>query len=175
MGLRDDVLFRYLQRKRPVPQTWLDVGAGNGEVSRRLANELKPAEFFCIDVMGAPGVEVFDGKRLPHKNKVFDFVLFNFVLHHAAYCTRSLVRDALAIAHEVIIQEDIPDGTETTATLLYKHDPRGIFRTEDQWVRLFAECGAQQLYQERHAGAVSDTGGYHVPRTMMVFNGKPPS
>jgi ubiquinone/menaquinone biosynthesis C-methylase UbiE len=53
-------------------------------------------------------VKVFDGARLKFKDKSFDVVLFNAVLHHAARNTIQLMKDACRIARKrVILIEDI--------------------------------------------------------------------
>ena len=152
------------------PATWLDVGAGDGSVSRALRENLGGGQFECIDIKAAPGVRVFDGHTLPEGR--WDAVLFNFVLHHAAHETRPLVKAAVASSRWVVLQEDVPDGTAECWERLRNHDIRGIFRTPEQWKALFREYDSAQRLCVTLAENLQDTNGYHVPRRLMVFDGK---
>ena len=79
----------------------------------------------------------FDGKRVPEKDRSFDGVSFMGVLHHAANNTPSLLHEAGRVARRwIVVCEDLNVGSNAARNK--KHDPRGIFRTHDQWVALFA-------------------------------------
>lgn len=155
----------------------LDVGAGSGELSAFFAKKYK-LNVSALDIL-APSVNkwagasagghqkvnafpvgVFDGSRLPAQGLDYDTVLFNSVLHHAAHNTPSLLREASRVAAKfVLVAEDVlTEGEGTPAGvarairtyLTKRHDPKGIFRTQSEWMRLlqhglgpdFELCGA---------------------------------
>lgn len=168
--LRDDVLLwwvRTLDRNRA--WRWLDIGAGTGVVSQQIAEELPQHSYTCYDV--APrgeGVLGFDGRQIPERYTV-DFVLFNFVLHHAASNIEALLQSALGLADTLVIQEDLPDGTKATAKALRDHDPHAVYYTEGQWRRLFERLSPGcQVKVFPHNAAAADIPGYHVPRALFI-------
>jgi hypothetical protein len=115
---------------------------------------------------GIVRVEVFNGKSVP-QDRIYDVVLFNFVLHHAAHNVRSLIKSALVVGRLVVIQEDIPDGTEEVTEGMCQHDPKAIFRSVDQWVALFKMHGAECCFKRDLPPG--DVSGYRVPRVLMAF------
>jgi len=68
--------------------TILDIGAGEGEIGYMVASRLGK-QVTLIDVVDykSPGVplpmELYDGKRLPYKDRQFDAVMANQAYHHA--------------------------------------------------------------------------------------------
>ena len=102
---RDTALFSFLAGETQLQNSsWLDVGASDGLVSRQISKILHSDEYECIDVLPkGDRCKKFDGKRLGYPRDKFDFVLFNWVLHHAADDTISLLRDAVCITRKFVI------------------------------------------------------------------------
>lgn len=172
---RDDLVVNWV-RGLDVERhwSWLDVGAGRGQVSRALIAPLLPKHSYrCFDTQPRhPTVEVFDGKELPDTGRV-DFVLFNFVLHHAGSDMRALLRSAMSKTNTLLVQEDLRDGTVETDTKLWKHDPNGVFLSSEQWVKVFREVwpAASVLVQPHPMQAVNiQEIGYDVPRCLFLVN-----
>lgn len=170
---RDDLLVAWvkeldLNRK----WTWLDVGAGRGQVSRELLAPLfKECAYDCYDVVPRhPEVKAFDGRRLPTADPV-DFVLFNFVLHHTRENLRPLVIQAMSLTDTLLVQEDVRDGTPETDAKMRRHDPQGVFLSQGEWVSLFREYWSEcQVMAIPHATQAVDIQefGYDVPRCLFV-------
>lgn len=140
---RDDLLFSWL-KQLPVERNWhwLDLGAGDGEVSQQIKKRLWPhGTFNGLDVQvmpNNPNIRRFDGKHIPFPDHSFDFVLLNFVLHHAAHNQEMLILEAARVTRgPILIQEDIDDGTDETRANLKKHDPKVIYHSISGWVEKF--------------------------------------
>ena len=88
-------------------------------------------------------VSVFNGSALPFPDASYDIVTLISVLHHAANNTPSLVADSMRVAREyVVIFEDLelPPTSPyhfNVSTRNRQHEPKGIFRTLDEWYTLF--------------------------------------
>lgn len=189
---RDDLLKSLLPQYLKQGCTWLDVGAGNGSVSLELNKLLKPSDFHCIDIAPPvrrkhfhPTVHKFDGtgEGLTSFNgrSSYDFILFNFVLHHAAHNMWNLLQAAATRTNCIIIQEDLleewphpPRPGKSVKELLHDHDPKAIYHSFSEWESLLRE----KLHQHRSAIdsirhpdiPVTDTFGYHVPRAIFIIN-----
>lgn len=175
---RDDLLFQTLASLGLKHSSWLDVGAGDGLVSLQLRKMLEPCFFRCLDVRRATHnvrhnirVENFDGKTFSDMgDKSVSFVLFNFVLHHAAGDTESLLKEAFRVASRaVILQEDVLDGDAQTHRNLKEHDPNGIFRSTNEWLQLLNTLAPRswKYHWIPHPGPAEDT-TFDAPRMLFL-------
>lgn len=171
--VRDAALLEFLGRSPELRGgTWLDVGACDGLVSRQIAEILGSSHYVCVDVRPrAARTRPFDGKRLEFAERSFDFVLFNWVLHHAADHTIPLLRDAARIARQyVIVAEDLKETGQDCQNAV-QHDIRGTFRGDKEWREVFSllglECVASLDVPSRLAADA-----YEVTRRLYVL--KPP-
>lgn len=196
---RDDLLKSLLPDYFKPGCTWLDVGAGDGSVSLELNKLLKPSDFHCIDI--APGkrkpfhptvhkfdgtgegLSFFNGLRKNAEGKGgYDFVLFNFVLHHAAHRMWELLQAAATRTNCIVIQEDLdeewPPGSfpsgKSVRERLHEHDPKAIYHSFMNWERLLREnlkLHNSAITSVRHSSEpMEDTYGYHVPRAIFLVN-----
>lgn len=91
----------------------LDLGCGNGIVSKCLADEYNLKLTGC-DIMNylavdIPFVKMKSIYKLPFKDKSFDFVIVNDVLHHTSFGNQEkLIKEALRISKSVLIFEVQP-------------------------------------------------------------------
>lgn len=145
-----------LERRAGIGQLWqpgmrvLDVGCGHGFLSGYLQARHRVQvkgydiahSYQCKEIMASPlKVHFFDGHSLPEPPLSFDAVTFMFVLHHAANSTRSLLESAASIARRwIVILEDTDNGTPLIRSRNRKHDPSGIFRSNEEWKALFADA-----------------------------------
>ena len=107
----------------PADASALDVGCGDGELDRQLA-ELRPdLQIQGIDVLIREGARVpvraFDGERLPDSDDSFDVVLLVDVLHHTPDPV-VLLKEARRVARQsVIIKDHCRDGLLAGPTLRF--------------------------------------------------------
>ena len=88
----------------------------------------------------SPQTIKYDGRNLPFSENSYDLVIINFVLHHAANNTLYLLEQIKRISKEyIIIGEDLAslDYDIEWHQRNYKHQPGGIFRSDEEWLRLF--------------------------------------
>ena len=170
---RDDLLhtwFKLFSHSR-FTNTWHDIGAGDGSVSRALKKIRPNSEYTCWD----PKPQHREVKKLEtglFPLQPVDFVLFNFVLHHLKY--ESLVdcylRSSLPICRKTIVfQEDLDDGTAETRRKLEAHEPMGYFLGEREWVKKIKElCPGKPIHVIPHPEDSDDIQGYQVPRALFI-------
>ena len=130
----------------------LDVGCGNGVVSIFLKNELKVKLEGCdIDDYLSQDIKftkMSRGNKLPFKNRSFDVVMFNDVLHHMSKKNQiDLIKESLRVGKKVLIFEVNPTFVAKIFDLFLNkiHNPRMnipfTFRSIDDWQSLFEEEG----------------------------------
>ena len=169
----------------------LDVGAGSGEIASYLTSKYGLSTR-AIDVklpkdnrwakgkyqnLGAFSVEVFDGRSLPGAAASRDVVMFNSVLHHAATNAPGLIREAKRVARKwIVLLEDVilTEGEALPAVvsqarhyLTVRHDPNGIFRTHEEWLRLLSGDGFSVVGQ----GSVLEVFHRQANETLDSLNG----
>ena len=143
--------------------TILDVGAGNGFLSAYLMAALNasvtaldiPYSYQCNHILHSPcRVNFYEGVPISVRNKSFDAVLFNTVLHHAAGHAPALLAEAARIAKSyLVLIEDLDNGDEAIRERNKKHDGQGIFRSDAQWRELFRErCSGFALLASGYVG-----------------------
>lgn len=164
---RDDFLHQHLVGSRGL--TWLDVGAGDGHVTDQL-EALHIGRGTCIDLFDKGRVSKYNGLCLDYADKSFDFVLFNFVLHHAAEVAEPLLIKALRIAKtQVVIQEDLYSSEESIRSAQIDHDPKAIYHTRAGWMKLFEKIGAEVLVFREFPEYLVDDHIYQTPRALMAL------
>lgn len=164
---RDELLFQQFTGLTGL--YWLDVGAGDGSVTEQMENR-GFGRGTCIDLEAKGRVAKFGGRRLDYPPGSYDYVLFNFVLHHAAEHAEQLLKDALVIAKRgVLIQEDIDDGTERVRAAQKKHDPKAIYYSREGWHEMFDRLGGKSIkYFEFPEETLEDFPTYQTPRALMA-------
>lgn len=87
----------------------LDVGAGDGRISRQIFDQRPSVSIEGIDVLlqqdSFMPVRQFDGSRIPYEDNSFDVVLFVDVLHHTDNAV-TLLREARRVATRAIVIKD---------------------------------------------------------------------
>jgi SAM-dependent methyltransferase len=151
-GRRTRLLAGLLAAELPQGSRVLDVGCGDGRVSRRIA-ELRPdLEVRGLEVFVRPGaaipIETFDGESIPRPDASCDAVLFVDVLHHTRD-PRVLLREARRVAKRCIVLKDHNRSGFLAATTLRLMDrvgnpPEGVpfpdhYWTRERWREAFRE------------------------------------
>ncbi len=120
---RTDRLSKLLAELIPQGSEVLDVGCGDGLLSRRIARRRPDATVRGIDVMirkdSHVPVDVFDGETIPGGDSSCDVVLFADVLHHTPD-PMVLLREATRVARNaVVIKDHTLDGLLAGPTLRF--------------------------------------------------------
>ena len=88
----------------------LDIGSGSGIIAKQIANKLK-VKIALVDVVDKKKVDLpltlYNGNKLPFKDKSFDAALLIFVLHHAEDPQVVLSEAKRVVRDKIIVYEDI--------------------------------------------------------------------
>ncbi len=116
-------LSRYLARVIPHGASVLDVGCGDGALTRAVGDERGDLSIRGIDVLVRPGSHIpvipFDGSSIPFADASFDVVMLVDVLHHTDDPT-ALLREAWRVARRaLVIKDHLLQGSLAGATLRF--------------------------------------------------------
>lgn len=160
------------------PTRILDIG-GNNYKDFCVKNSIN---YVCIDLVnpqktGQGGYHkdndglTYDGRNLPFNKDEFDLIIVNFVLHHAANNTLFLLEQIKNISSKyILIGEDL---SELNYDLKwhrrnYIHQPGGVFRSDEEWKRLFTLYG-MKLIQQYIINRKDDINTKHIYRCLYLL------
>jgi hypothetical protein len=86
------------------------------------------------------GVIGYNGRDLPFNEPIFDLIIIGFVFHHANNNTLFLLEQIKNTSKKyILIGEDLSglDYEDEWYTRNFDHEPRGIFRSDEEWQILF--------------------------------------
>src|SRR5262249_45553505 len=114
-------LSDWCSRLIPFNSKVLDVGCGDGRLTRLIADKRPDISISGIDVRQrndpAMLVETFDGNSIPYGDRSFDVVMFVDVLHHTGQ-PMTLLREAVRVARQaILIKDHLVEGTFAHSTL----------------------------------------------------------
>ncbi len=132
----------------------LDIGCGSGITSWQIANKLG-TKISLVDVVNKNKVDlpftVYDGKKIPFKDKSFDVSLLIFVLHHADDAQLLLLEAKRVTKDKIIIYEDIITKNPFDKIDSFLHGfafnktwdlkNNATFKTGPQWQKIFKDIG----------------------------------
>jgi len=144
----------------PPPAKMLDVGCGDGRITKLIAERLGGAEVSGVDVQARDDavipVSTYDGRRLPFDDGSFDAVLLVDVLHHTADAP-ALLCEAARVARGCVIVKDHLCESRIDRWLLGVMDwignrPHGValeynYLTAAGWDDCTAEAGLVREFQ----------------------------
>lgn len=123
---------------KSAPLEVLDVGGGDGNLGQETKRRSINVAWDCIDIVKRDRCKQFDGRTLPHANNSKDVVVFNYVLHHAADETISLLAHAQRVARKyVIVVEDLKGTTPNETMRQWDHEWHGTYRGTTEWRAIF--------------------------------------
>lgn len=153
----------------------LDVGGGRGNLGIFVSQGLdkRNIKWDCIDVYPNGPCTKFDGKTLKYDDSSADLVVFNYVLHHAADYTLSLIQQAKRVTKRYIaVTEDLKGDDSNETYLQYLHEWHGTFRGQQEWETLFDLLGLQITYRASPGKECEKGMWLKVPRMMWVLEKK---
>lgn len=102
-------LCEHLTAMIPLNSSILDVGCGDGELARMIAEKRRDTDISGVDVLVRPDTKIpiseFNGVTLPFPDKSFDLVMFIDVLHHTED-PKILLREAVRVAKKGVVMKD---------------------------------------------------------------------
>lgn len=175
MKLLDQIHERYVHDRRtrvlsealapllPRQARVLDIGCGDGLVSRRIRERRPDLVIEGVDILARPIVHIplrlFDGAHLPFPDRSFDAALLVDVLHHTADPLR-LLREAVRVcAQRLVIKDHTRDGLWAGARLRFMDYVGNVrhgvsipanYWPEKRWREAFAELNLVVEYWTNH-------------------------
>jgi len=167
---RVEKLTQALNQLLPASATILDVGCGNGLISRNLQQLSPGRQFTGIDVVERDSCMIpcrmYDGETIPFEPGSFDYVLFVDVLHHTPDAEK-LVAQAKRIARRgVVIKDHYCESRLDHHTLAlmdwFGNAQYGIalpnnYKSTTEWRNLFGRLGLREIR------TITDIGLYPFP------------
>ena len=131
----------------------LDLGCGSGLVSKEFS-EFFESEVVGVDVVDRRVVPVpfkkISGNILPFSDKVFDYVLIAYVLHHCQDPVSVLKEAKRVVNGKILVYEDLPEGLLSSFFCklhalsfdnLFHNKEKTTFKTEKEWETVFRDLG----------------------------------
>ena len=142
--------------------TVLDVGCGDGLLSRILSDQRPDLAISGVDVLVRPETKIpvvpFDGHSIPFPDNSFDVVMFVDVLHHTDDPMVLLKEAARTARRSIVLKDHCRNGVLANTTLRFMdwvgNARYGValpynYWTKDEWDRAFME-----LKLEKHSWTV---------------------
>ncbi|MCK0146100.1 class I SAM-dependent methyltransferase [Arenibacter sp. F26102] len=153
---RIDVLSNQIAAQIPDNIRVLDIGCGDGTISKLILDKKKNITIEGLDVFSrescAIPFKIFDGKTIPHANNEFDATLFVDVLHHTTNI-KELIVEASRVSRKYIIIKDHHYNNALDFGILKFMDwignaPHGVkviynFKNLDFWKATFNDLGIE--------------------------------
>jgi SAM-dependent methyltransferase len=117
------VLARHFAELLPQNARVLDIGCGDGSISRRIMEQRPDLQMEGLDVLvrreSKIPVTQFDGRNISHADRSFDATLLVDVLHHAGE-PLALLREAARVSRQaVFIKDHLLEGYCARVTLRF--------------------------------------------------------
>jgi ubiquinone/menaquinone biosynthesis C-methylase UbiE len=145
-----DRIYKYIQSHINNNQRILNVGSGDGILSRRIRSDFSNTCVHDIDVIDlrhdktSPDFHLFDGYNLSqYETGYFDIVLVIYVLHHVKHRNK-LLNEIMRVAKKVIIIEDILHEPKPTIldhffTFTHRLCSKIVFKDTEAYVKFWTK------------------------------------
>lgn len=159
---RIEVISNGINNQLPSVNSILDIGCGDGSISKMISDKRKDIKIVGIDIMERPTCHIeyvsFDGTTIPFEHNSFDAVQLVDVLHHT-YNIKELMTESLSKSDQyMIIKDHIYSNKLDFLTLKFMdwvgNAPHGVeiiynFQKEKYWLDLFKELDLEIVSFER--------------------------
>ncbi len=153
---RIDVISDAINNKLPSVSTILDIGCGDGSISKQIIDKRGNVKIVGIDIMKRPECHIeyvsFDGKNIPFKDQSFDAIQLVDVLHHTNDIKTVMLESVSKTNQYVIIKDHIYRNKLDFSILRFMdwigNAPHGVeiiynFQKEKFWMDLFKELNLE--------------------------------
>jgi ubiquinone/menaquinone biosynthesis C-methylase UbiE len=169
------VLSEHLAELLPDSGRVIDIGCGDGELARRVAQARPGLRLQGVDVLVREDVKIpverFDGRVLPHADNDFDAAMLVDVLHHTDD-PEALLAEAARVARIVVVKDHLADAPLARARLRLmdfvgnaRHGVRLPYNywSRSRWEEAFGHLG---LRVEQWRGSL----GLYPPPASWIFD-----
>ena len=140
----------------PCVKTILDIGSGDGAISKLIQDRNPGLKISGIDIMARPSSAIpfslYDGKRIPFDDNSFDACMLIDVLHHINHINELLAEAKRVAVNFILIKDHVYRNRFDFNTLKLMDDlgnkPHGVgleynYLKEEEWATIFKEMGFQ--------------------------------
>ncbi|HCR86048.1 MAG TPA: hypothetical protein DIV86_05155, partial [Alphaproteobacteria bacterium] len=152
-------LIEILTPLMPANGSVLDIGCGNGNISRVLKEKFPDLKITGVDVIAGNSEAIkivqYDGKKLPFEDKQFDCSMLITVLHHTDDYI-PILEEAKRVTKDKIILFDHQYSSKLDWCTLALIDwpgnvPFGVytpfnFKTRKEWKAILTEVGLEEIF-----------------------------
>lgn len=155
---RDDILRKirpYLKNGSKI----IDIGSGTGHTAHQLIKD--GHKVACVDLLNQSVFQdtnplVYEGKKLPFNDKMFDTALVLTVLHHTP-SPEKVLKEAARVAKNIVVMEDTYNNyfqkiltfwMDSVGNLEFSGHPH-TNKTDLEWQRLFDNLGYEVLHKSK--------------------------
>lgn len=159
---RIEVISDGINNQLPVVNSVLDIGCGDGSISKKIIDKRKDLKIVGIDIMERPMCHIeyvsFDGTTIPFEDNSFDAVQLVDVLHHTCNIKELMIESLSKSSQYMIIKDHIYVNRIDFLTLKFMdwigNAPHGVeiiynFQKEKYWMNLFKELNLEIVSIER--------------------------
>lgn len=142
----------------PGTETILDIGSGNGAISKSIQDINPRLKIWGIDIMARPHnfihFQLYDGKHIPFEDNSFDVCMLVDVLHHSLYIKELLAEAKRVSVSYILIKDHVYKSKFDFKTLKMMDDlgnkPHGValeynYLKEKEWEAVFSELGLTEI------------------------------
>lgn len=152
----------------------LDVGLGMGTVACELMRQgfkVEGIDVEDVSIYADIKPKVYDGKKLPYRNKSFDTALLISVLHHCGENRREVLRETMRVAKQVVMIEDTYRN-EIERWWVGVHDQLSNWEFYDhkylkheEWKKMVRELGGRVVHSRAYSQLAF---GYYYSRYCLL-------
>src|SRR3989344_544791 len=184
------VLARALHDLLPESGTVIDVGWGNGVISRRIMELTPRLAIEGIDVLARPEcaipMRLYSGESFPFEDKSHDVVMFVDVLHHTPDPVKLLLEARRVARRSIVLKDHLCDGEMARRILSFMdwvgNRSHGVvlpynYLSSHQWSEAWRQIGSQpDVFRQRlglypwFARPVFENGLHFVARVPVVVS-----
>lgn len=134
--------------------TILDIGSGDGKISKLIQDSNPHLKISGIDILARPyssiSFKLYDGKHIPFDDNSFDVCMFIDVLHHLPHIKELLAEAKRVSNNYILIKDHLYKSNLDFKTLKFMDDlgnkPHGVvlkynYLKEKEWETIFSDLG----------------------------------